>query len=359
MQMGNWSKARTVVEPIIMVAGEINYRKRMAQIDIILGGYEALQGENEKAIEYLTRSLNIAIEINHRPSIQLSNYWLAVPLYNDCQFERSQVHLNKALEINIEVNSLWGIAAVKSTQAAHFYASGRIDLSYQVSREALQIAEDNQDIYSESFAFTYHGESCFRKGSLKEAVEYLLRAVKVSERISGFRQIFDSQKCLAECYLTTGDYDKSIEYSDAAIFTGEQVKYSIDELNHIRTMIEIANIKRGEKCIDLRSLYGYEHQNRSKLCEGPMRRNIATILVNFNDKHMNESEDWIHKAIEADQKNGMKWDVAMDYTLYADWFSRRCNPPRARENLSKAIEIFKECGADGWVKRTKEKLAQL
>jgi hypothetical protein len=30
----------------------------------------------------------------------------------------------------------------------------------------------------------------------------------------------------------------------------------------------------------------------------------------------------------------------------------------AKEKLSKAIEIFKECGADGWVKRSEEELAK-
>jgi len=31
----------------------------------------------------------------------------------------------------------------------------------------------------------------------------------------------------------------------------------------------------------------------------------------------------------------------------------------AKEKLSKAIEIFTECGADGWVKKTEEALAAI
>jgi hypothetical protein len=33
--------------------------------------------------------------------------------------------------------------------------------------------------------------------------------------------------------------------------------------------------------------------------------------------------------------------------------------PKARENLDKAIEIFKECGADGWVVKTEKELAAI
>jgi hypothetical protein len=30
---------------------------------------------------------------------------------------------------------------------------------------------------------------------------------------------------------------------------------------------------------------------------------------------------------------------------------------KAKENLNKAIEIFKECGAEGWVKKYEEEMA--
>jgi hypothetical protein len=50
---------------------------------------------------------------------------------------------------------------------------------------------------------------------------------------------------------------------------------------------------------------------------------------------------------------------AMDYAVYGELLQRKGDASRARENLNKAIEIFQECGADGWVKRTEEKLAQM
>jgi hypothetical protein len=70
-------------------------------------------------------------------------------------------------------------------------------------------------------------------------------------------------------------------------------------------------------------------------------------------------EVWIRRAVETDEKNGMRWDVAMDHAVYADWYQRKGGLQRAREHLNKAIEIFQECGACGWVKRTEEKLAAL
>ena len=55
----------------------------------------------------------------------------------------------------------------------------------------------------------------------------------------------------------------------------------------------------------------------------------------------------------------MMWQLAKDYTLYAELFKRKGDLSKARENLSKAIEIFKECGADGWVEKYEKELATL
>jgi len=37
-------------------------------------------------------------------------------------------------------------------------------------------------------------------------------------------------------------------------------------------------------------------------------------------------------------------------------FKRKGDLPKAKENLNKAIEIFKKCGADGWVERYEKEL---
>jgi hypothetical protein len=39
--------------------------------------------------------------------------------------------------------------------------------------------------------------------------------------------------------------------------------------------------------------------------------------------------------------------LVKDHALYIELFKRKGDSPKARENLSKAIVIFRECGADG------------
>jgi tetratricopeptide (TPR) repeat protein len=112
-----------------------------------------------------------------------------------------------------------------------------------------------------------------------------------------------------------------------------------------------------ERDIRLESLYGYTAKNKLRADDGWRRRYIGQILLNY--KRLSEADDWIKRAIKADKKNGVMWSLARDYALYAELYKRRGNPEKARENLSKAIEILKECGADGWVEKYEEELSAL
>jgi hypothetical protein len=111
--------------------------------------------------------------------------------------------------------------------------------------------------------------------------------------------------------------------------------------------------------IDLHSLFECAEQSRMKLCDSRMARAIGNILLNIDDDHITEAEHWINKAIEADQRNRMMVYLGKDYTLNSDLFKRRGDKLKAQENLGKAIEIFKECGADGWVERYEKELSSL
>jgi len=55
----------------------------------------------------------------------------------------------------------------------------------------------------------------------------------------------------------------------------------------------------------------------------------------------------------------MRWHLGRNYALYAELFKRKGDLSKAKENLNKAIEILKECSADGWVEKYKKELASL
>jgi hypothetical protein len=82
-------------------------------------------------------------------------------------------------------------------------------------------------------------------------------------------------------------------------------------------------------------------------------------LLHIDDNHLADAKVWFQKAIETDIRNGMRWQVAMDHAGYANWFKKKGDRTGAKEQLTKSIDIFRECGADGWVEKYEKELANL
>jgi hypothetical protein len=107
---------------------------------------------------------------------------------------------------------------------------------------------------------------------------------------------------------------------------------------------------------ELNSLIASHEKNRLAVCESLGARCIGEIFLHIDDHHMAEAEAWIRRAIEANTGYGTKWNLARDHELYADWFKKKGDIPKAREQLTKAIDLFRGCGADGWVEKYKKEL---
>jgi tetratricopeptide (TPR) repeat protein len=223
----------------------------------------------------------------------------------------------------------------------------------------MRIAEESGGIFSKATAYLTHGISCLYKGFFEEAKEHLLKSADFCERINLFIWHALDQNQLGETYFDVGEYQKSKDHFGKAIWILEHGRFSRSYINLNKISLARAKVMNNERDIDLQSLYGYVTENKLKANDGWMRRNIGEILMNFDDQQMPEAEDWVKQAIKAHKSNGMKWHLGRDYTLYAEFFRRKGDISKAKEKLSKSIEIFTECGADGWVEKYEKELASL
>ena len=168
-----------------------------------------------------------------------------------------------------------------------------------------------------------------------------------------------AQHFLGKVYFDMGEYRKSENHYHNAVRNIEQRKGVSSWLNLNKIGIARANVKKGEEEINLEQLLNFVCKKEDKIYQGRMLRYIGEILLNLDDRHIIESEEWIKMAIEADKKNGIKFYLGKDYALYAEQFKRKGNQSKTKENLNKAMEIFQECSADGWVEKVKKELAAL
>jgi len=206
------------------------------------------------------------------------------------------------------------------------------------------------------------GLSFYYKGYLQEAEKNLLEGLVYFEKASIFSWGSLANTYLGYTYGDTGEYEKAKEYLETSISIFEDLKVYPSWLNVFKLFLVKTKILNHESDIELDTLNNLvvsHENNKLALSESQGTRCIGEIYLNLDDQHMAESESWIKRAIEFNTKHNTHWELARDYSLYADWYKKKGDNVAAKEQLTRAIELFRECGADGWVTMTEEKLAKL
>jgi len=354
-------EAKEAVKPVIKLALERDYKRRISHIYTIIGtcSFE-IEGDYPKAFKYLEGALKIAEELHDNVSSWAASHWIGHALAEYCEFEQAHYYIEKALKIVERANDPWSTYPMKGCIAMTVHNNqGRVDLSYPISKENLSFAEQRGDSIYKAEAHIYHGWSCYLKGFLDEAEKYFLEGIAICERINFFIMGGVASFILGEAYLDKKEYQKSIDYHSKAISFLENCRVWPSKISSKKIALARAKVMNNEKDIDLESLFEYEAQNKMKLYDGMMARFLSEILLHINDQQMPEVENWAKRAINADKRNGTIWNLGRDYVHYAELFRRKGDQRRAIEYLGKAIEILKGCGADGWVEKYEKELAKL
>ncbi len=354
-------EAKEAVDPVLDLATEQNDKRRLSQIYSIQGTYYCWAEENfSMAVEYLERALRLSHETDDIVSLVQANWWLGVALAFSCKFQRALQHMQKALEINVAAKNLWAMSVTKGNMVYHVYfVQGRFDLACQNSSEAMVLAEESGDIWSKFFAHFNQGLCYLGKGMMRETIAEIMKSLDLAKRIDYLTGIGIAESFLGDTYFELGEYEKAKDNYERSFHDlgMTQVLPSLSNLSRIGSAM--TSLLAGERNVDMESLFSYVSENRMGWNDGQMRRYIAAILLNIDDQHISEAQHWIEEAIEADKRNGMRFHLARDYALYAELFKRKEDRVKAKEQLGKAIEIYRECGADGWVTKAEEELARL
>jgi class 3 adenylate cyclase/tetratricopeptide (TPR) repeat protein len=360
-QMYYHTEAREAIDPVIDLAMKHKNQKRLSQIHTVMGTYHFIVKEDyPKAFEAYEDALRASEEAKDVITLVIASLGIGSAFGWNCEFEKSENYLQKALNINVTANNLWGIAVAKSILAHNlFYPAGRINLQFKTTDEALRIAEESGDIFSKAHTYVMHGISYCAKGLPAEAQNHLLKGAEFCERIDLQMWNALAQLHLGETYFEMGDFLRSEEHYKRLISVLENARLLPSLAGFGQVGVARSKVMNKDKEVNLESLYNHSRNNKIKVFEGLISKYIGEILLNLDDPEISKAEQWIQKAIESDQRNGMMFHLAKDHASYANAFKRKGQMPEARENLGKAIEILKDCGAAGWVKKYEDELASL
>jgi class 3 adenylate cyclase/tetratricopeptide (TPR) repeat protein len=360
-QASNIVEAKESIDPIVDAVLKKGLRDKLGKIYLILGLCKYMAEEEfPESIKYLEKAIAITRETSDFETSLHAKFILGLVLAFNCEFEKAIHHFEMLLSPSMAAERNWLVSYMKSNISVYAYDyHGMVTLGYQISEEALRIAEESGDIYSKAVAYASHGTSCYYRGLLDEAEQYLIKGINFTEKINMVAHNAVAHQWLGHVYFDLGKYQKAQDHYSAAIHARERNRLFPSSANLNRIALLRAKVLSGEKDINLGLMYCYVRENKVRIYEGCMARYIGDILLHLDECPLTAIEDWIGKAVEADNRNGMRCDLGRDYTLYGEFFKRKEQSSRAKELLEKAIEIFKMCGADGWVRKTEETLLEV
>ena len=359
IRMDYFADAKKPIDAIVDLARKYDYKSKLVEIISIIGIYQwSVEEDYQGAIESLNEALDIADQTNDVSLPRFPNYWLGVAYSFMCEFVKSLDHFKKALDIALIKNTPWDISVVKSCLSYFVFAQqGNISLAHERSLDALQIAEKTDDVFPKTFVYSNYGLACYTKGLVKEGMENLIKGIQFCDKIDMYIWNAFTHFYLGEIYYDLGNYEKSKECYAKSIILMERNRTMPSWIILNRICLAKAQVMNNEKNIDIESLYEYESSNKVELYSGLMRRSICETLLNIDNQHIAEAEKWIKMAINADTDNGKMWFLGRNFATYYDLLNRKGSRSEATKCLDKAIKIFRECGADGWVEKYEKELA--
>ena len=357
-------EAKEAVTPIVDLALDLNYQKRLPRIHTAIGLYGLwVEEDYQKGLRHLQEVSKISETADNSMlffmPLWFSNYYLGANLMFNGEFERALEHFNKCLNLSRAANDLIGIPFARGVESLTYTFMGMIARAYQISEEVLQMAGEIGGMFVEGMALTIHGSSCYYKGLFEDAEAHLLKGLDYCERTTQVVWGPWAPFSLGHMYFDIEKYEKSKNYYQRglSILKPGKILPSLMKLHEV--VLVRAKVLEGGRDVDLSELVRHYKANKFKIFQVWMAGYIGEIFLNIGEEYLSDAEEWIKKAIKNAENYSLKWFLARFYALYAGLFKRKGDQSNARENLSKAIDIFNDCGADGWVQKYENELAAI
>jgi class 3 adenylate cyclase/tetratricopeptide (TPR) repeat protein len=345
--IGQFAEAKETIEPIIDTTIQGGHTDKLSRLYTIMGIYNYIIEEDiSKSLKNLEEAVKISEVVYDIYSFGFANYQMGLVLCWDCEFDKTSHYTEKALQLAF---TPWRVSILKSNFSVSYNYRGALDEGFDLSSEALKLAEESGDVLSKAYAYTQHGMSLYYKGFFEEAEKHLLTGIEYSERVNLLSHLALANQWLGHTYFEMKKYEQAQQRYENTIYLRRQSRLFPSSINLNKIALARAKVLNNDKNIDLESLYRFVLDNKVKLYSGWMARFIGNILMHIDDNYLTEAGGWIQKAIEADKKNGMIMDMGIDYLIYAEWFKKKGALLKIGENLDKAKNVFIQCGANEWI----------
>ena len=272
------------------------------------------------------------------------------------RFSEGYMYFEKAINKAINKQSL---TAPEMNFALFLSDQGHGDLAIEHAKKCIQYCEETNTHFLQGLGWLGLGRAYHFKGEFREANDYILKGLNTQKELGVDMSLPVYYHYLSDLHCDRGDLEDALRYAEKFV---ELWKANYEDLG--REDVTFGRILGKMDSHQFHKAEKYILQGINKLKKKEARALAAKgsfflgeLYVDFDIKENAHAN--LSKAEKDFQDMGMNYWLGRTHAVYAVLYTKEGDQSKAKENLNKAMEILKECGADGWVEKYEKELVAL
>ena len=213
----DWDRAIAAFEESIEVGGTMFDLRRVARLYGELGSAYHEAGEVEAAVRYAMRSVALLEVLRDRVALARSENSLALVLMARGDLDGARTHLDRSLELSSEGDLEFGRSQVLLSLCELTMQEGKVDQAYAMAREALELAERQEEGASIAEAHVWLGRIADRRGEHDEVDRAFEDAIRGFEALGLRERLLHCHGVYAEILERRGELAKAYVHMKEAL----------------------------------------------------------------------------------------------------------------------------------------------
>jgi len=344
--LGHNKEVLRLLPPLEKLASEISDLLSLGRIHVILGYLHGQDLRLDEALEKLRKGLKISEELDDVENVIWAHYVLSELNWYAGNFDKAIEHLKDGIKIVEERRGKekWRASGHYTMLGTTYRVKGDLDEAEDFGRKALEYSEMAGDPFLMSYALVHYSGVCLEKGNVEKAEELCERGLKLAREVGNTGGTIQSFYGLGCVNAVKGEYERSIEYL-------EEAKKLSDESGTHHGVAVLAEVYKAFSYLhsgDLENAFlclATSFELAPPPLKGIIYRLYGEAYSLKSPPEYDKAQSNFEKSIEICERLDMRLELGRSYASYGKTLKQKGEPEKAREYLSKAIDLFKECGA--------------
>ncbi len=299
--IAKYEPAMLYAQQALEQSGKLFYKKGEAASNNNVGVVYWQQGNNDKALDFFTKALNIYIEIRNKKGIANSYNNVGLVYWNLGNYEMAVNNLLKALEIWEEIGDKGGIGMSYLNIGNIYMNQGLYDKALEHYLKSLKIIRETGNKTFEATNISNIGLIYQFRGDYEKALDNYSSALNIQKEINDKKGIATSYNNIGLIYLEHKNYKKALDNELKSLEInkeiGSQQGTAVAYTNIGTIYTKQGKLEDAFRCISL----------SIKLCKDIGYRNglkdAYSSLIDFYDKKKNYKQALEYFQLLADLKD--------------------------------------------------------